>query len=211
MKIIISESQLDLILFERFRFPKVSKPKVTYRARTVSPLMKQVESLKPGYIKQFGQQKYNELVSKLTSKQISKEQFLKDLSSTKQTGPVQGVKGVVMTPEELVKVNQMSEKIVAGQFPPSGVLQLKKGSSVEDVVVNFVRQNNNTVAIAGLTKDWGPKLTINVKNLPKNKEEVKRVLYHELTHMKDPSPDFLKQSKIYKVYRNNKYALNISF
>jgi hypothetical protein len=199
MKIIISESQLDLILSERFRFPKVSKPKVTYRAQTVSPLMKQVESLKPGYIKQFGQQKYNELVSKLTSKQISKEQFLKDLSSTKQTGPVQGVKGVVMTPEELVKVNQMSEKIVAGQFP-SGVLQLKKGSSVEDVVVNFVRQNNNTVAVAGLTKDWGPKLTINVKNLPKNKEEVKRVLYHELTHMKDPAPEILKQSKTGQYY-----------
>lgn len=197
MKIIISESQLNLILSERFSFPKVSKPKISYPAqsvRPVSPLMKQVESLKPNYIKQFGQQKYNELVSKLTSKQISKEQFLKDLSATKQTGPVQGVKGVLMTPEELVKVTKMSEKIAAGQLP-SGILQLKIGSSIQNVVVDFVKQNTNTVAMAGITKDWGPKLTINVKNLPKNKEEVKRILYHELTHMKDPTPKFLRQNK----------------
>jgi hypothetical protein len=194
MKIIISESQLDLILSERFRFPKVSKPKVTYRAQTVSPLMKQVESLKPNYIKQFGQQKYNELVSKLTSKQISKEQFLKDLSSTKQTGLVQGVKGVVMTPDEIVKITKMSEKIAAGQLP-SGILQINKNGSPENIIVTFVRQKNNNVASASYTTNWERKITINVQNLPKNKEEIKRVLYHEVTHLKDPTPEFLKQNK----------------
>jgi hypothetical protein len=202
MKIIIKESQFNRILSERFRFPKVSAPKArpaVQSAKPISPLRQQVESLKPNYIKQFGQQKYNELVSKLTSKQISKEQFLKELSSKKITGVVQGVKGVVMTPEEITKITKMSEKIVAGQYP-SGTIQLKKGSSIEDVVVNFVRQNNNTVAIAGITKDWGPKLTINVKNLPKNKEEVKRTLYHELTHMKDPAPQILKQNKTGQYY-----------
>jgi len=198
MKIIISESQLNLILSERFSLPKVSKPKISYPAqsvRPVSPLMKQVESLKPNYIKQFGQQKYNELVSKLTSKQISKEQFLKDLSSTKQTGPVQGVKGVVMTPDEIVKITKMSEKIAVGQLP-SGTLKINKNGSPENIIVTFVRQKNDYVASAGYTTNWETrKITINVQNLPKNKEEIKRVLYHEVTHLKDPTPAFLKQNK----------------
>lgn len=199
MKIIIKESQFNRILSERFRFPKVSAPKARPSVQSVSSLRQQVESLKPNYIKQFGQQKYNELVSKLTSKQISKEQFLKDLSTTKQTGVVQGVKGVVMTPEEITKITKMSEKIAAGQLP-SGKLKVNVGNSPEEIYINFVNLNNSTVAAAGYNRDWSRQLTINVKNLPKNKEEIKRVLYHEVTHMKDPTPTYLKQSKTGQSY-----------
>jgi hypothetical protein len=210
MKIIISESQLDLILSERFRFPKVSKPKISYPAqsvRPVSPLMKQVESLKPNYIKQFGQQKYNELVSKLTSKQISKEQFLKDLSTTKQTGPVQGVKGVVMTPDEIVKITKMSEKIAAGQIPANTILKVKVGNTIQDIPVEFVSQ------AGGMMGGYNPissKFRFNVKNFSNQRaDEIKRTIYHEVTHAKDPMPSFLKQNKAGEYYMTgtgNHYA-----
>jgi hypothetical protein len=60
--------------------------------------------------------------------------------------------------------------------------------------VNFVNVNDDTIASAGLTSDWGKKLTLNVKNLPKNVEDIKRIIYHEITHMKDPAPQFIRQN-----------------
>ena len=160
MNIIISESQFNSILSEGFRFPKVSAPKVRPFnqpvkpiVQSLNPMIRQIQLSKPTYIKQFGQQKYNELLVKLTSKQITKEQFLKELSSTKTTGAVQGVKGVVMTPEEIVKITKMSEKIANGQ-KPNGILKVKVGNSIEEVFINFVNLNNGNVASAGYTKNW---------------------------------------------------------
>ena len=201
MNIIISESQFNSILSEGFRFPKVSAPKVRPFnqpvkpiVQSLNPMIRQIQLSKPTYIKQFGQQKYNELLVKLTSKQITKEQFLKELSSTKTTGAVQGVKGVVMTPEEIVKITKMSEKIANGQ-KPNGILKVKVGNSIEEVFINFVNLNNGNVASAGYTKNWKKQLTFNVKNLPKDKEEIKRIIYHEVTHIKDPAPQILVQTK----------------
>jgi len=175
-----------------------NKSLITQELKTAStklkPITESVKKLRPKFISKFGQQKYDELLEQFISGKLNKDEFLKTLSSTKKTGVVQGIKGVVMTADEISKISNMSQKIANGQ-KPSGILQIKVGNSVEDVVINFVEVENNTVAVAGLTDDWGKKLTINVKNLPKDVEDIKRVIYHEITHMKDPTPQILTKTK----------------
>ena len=174
-----------------------NKALITQELETAStklkPVAESIQSLKPKYISKFGQQAYDVQLGKFLRNEIGKDDFIKILSSNKKSAVVQGVKGVVMSADEISKITDMAQKVANGQ-KANGILKIKVGDSVEDVVVNFVNVNDDTIASAGLTSDWGKKLTLNVKNLPKNVEDIKRVIYHEITHMKDPTPQFMKQN-----------------
>ena len=172
---------------------KLIESEVKSLSSKLSPNIKQIEKLKPKYIKRFGQQSYDNQLGKFLKNEINVDEFINTLSSGKKTGLVQGVKGVVMSADEISKITDMAQKVANGQ-KTNGILKIKVGDSVEDVLVNFVNVNDDTIASAGLTSDWGKKLTLNVKNLPKNVEDIKRVIYHEITHMKDPAPQFMKQN-----------------
>lgn len=173
--------------------PSLVKSELTTAANQVSPIIKQIELLKPKYIKQFGQQAYENQLGKLTRNEIGKDEFLKVLSSTKATtGVVQGVKGVVMTTDEIAKITNMAEKIAKGQ-KPSGVLKVKIGDELMDIPVEFV--SSESQALGGYNPLYS-KFRFNLNGL-KNKsvEEIKRIIYHEVTHAKDPMPIFMKTNK----------------
>ena len=174
---------------------KLIKSELTTLSKKISPILKEIESLKPKYIKQFGQQEYDALFTKLLKNEIGKDEFLKVLSSTKKTAIVQGIKGITMSSDEIIKIKNLAGKIYKGELPKSLTLKIKVKDKIEDVFVEFVKEPNLSMASAGYTKNWKPKLTFNTKNLPKNYEEIKRIIYHEVTHIKDPMPQFLKQNK----------------
>jgi hypothetical protein len=162
--------------------------------KVVSKELELIKSSKPNYIKQYGQKSYTDLVSKLFKKQINKDEFLKELSSKKEIGPVKGSKGIVMTQSEINKITDMSNRIANGQFP-NGILKINNKGNVEDIIVNFEKKDNGNIAYVGFTKNWKQQLVMNVKNLPKRPEDIKSVIYHEVTHLKDPAPNNFAQNK----------------
>jgi hypothetical protein len=177
--------------------PNLVKSELTIAAKKISPIIKQIESLKPNYIKQFGQQAYENQLSKLVKNEIGKDEFLKILSSNKTTGVVKGVKGVVMSADEINKITSMADKISKGQIPSNSILKVKIGDAIQEIPVEFVSMEGNMI---GGYNPITNRFRFNVKNLPKNADEIKRTIYHEVTHAKDPMPQFFKQNKTGQYY-----------
>ena len=161
----------------------------------LTPISKEIQSLKPSFIKQFGQLEYEKNLTKFLNNQINKEEFLNLLKSAKKTGPVKGVKGLSFSVEEMNKISNLAREISKGAKPKM-FLKVRNGDKVENVLVQFIKEDSNTVAYAGYSfggQNYMRTLTFNIKNLPKSPEEIKKIIYHELTHIKDPMPDFLIQ------------------
>jgi hypothetical protein len=176
-----------------------NKALITQELETAStklkPVAESIQSLKPKYISKFGQQAYDVQLGKFLRNEIGKDDFIKILSSNKKSAVVQGVKGVTMTSDEIGKITTMAQKTVNGQNA-SGVLSVNVNGEAKDIVINFTKMGpkDGPVAVAGLTKNWGPQITFYVKKLPKDVDEVRRIIYHEVTHIKDQTPQFMKQN-----------------
>lgn len=176
------------------------KNELSSAGKALNGLSQSIENLKPNYINQFGRKSYDDLLQKFLSKNITKEDFLKTLSSNKKVATVVGSKGVRMSATEIDKIGKISEKLVKGERPDI-VLKVQSGDNVQDITLKFVRSNDSSfVAKAGFDRNWNQVVTFNTKNLPKNVDEIKRVIYHEVTHLKDPAPKFMKYTKAGESY-----------
>lgn len=161
----------------------------------LTPIVEQIKTFKPNFIKQFGQIEYEKNLTKFLNNQINKDEFLNLLKSTKKTGSVVGVKGLRFTAQEMKKISDLAMKVSRGETPET-ILKVQNGDNIENILIKFSKSNDNAVAKAGY-KYGGESLErtveFNLKNLPKSPEEIKRIIYHEITHIKDPMPDFLVQ------------------
>lgn len=161
----------------------------------LTPIGQEIKTFKPNFIKQFGQIEYEKNLTKFLNNQISKDEFLNLLKSMKKTGPVVGVKGLRFTPQEMKKISDLAMRVSKGETPKT-ILKVQNGDKIENILVKFFKSTDNTVAQAGYNyggESLGRTVEFNLKNLPKSPEEIKRIIYHEITHIKDPTPEFLVQ------------------
>lgn len=158
-------------------------------SKKLSPsVVESVESLKPTYISKFGQQKYDDLLGQYISGKVGKEGFLNDLktasASTSKLAKMTVQSGVKFAKYELDDISELASEIAKGK---EGVYKLElyiKGSGINvEVIVKSMPEET----FAGQAVGRG-KIYMNLDNLVgKSEQEVRQILTHEATHIKDPS------------------------
>jgi hypothetical protein len=154
----------------------------------LTPVVKSVESFKPKFIAKFGQQRYDELLQQFLSSKITKDGFLNNLKSA--SGPtykmakmaVQG--GIKFAKSEL---NQMSElaSIIKQGGDRTLKLNLIVNGTTREVEVFAMSFPGETFAGQAVGRN---KIFMNLDNLVgKSETEIRQILNHEATHIKDPS------------------------
>jgi hypothetical protein len=173
-------------------------------SEALKPVVKSVESFKPKYIAKYGQQRYDELLQGFISGKTTKEIFLDNLksasASTYGTAKMTVQGGIKFAKSEL---NQLSKLVPL-------IKQGKEGTFKLELIVNGLNKEvdvyvksfpGKTFAGQAIGRD---KIYMNLDNLAgKSEGEIRQVLNHEATHIKDPS---LVSSKLNKSYEKIKSA-----
>jgi hypothetical protein len=157
--------------------------------KILGELTESLNKLKPNYIKQFGQQSYEELLQKLLSKKITKKEFIETLKQSKSKNYLGGsTRGIKMSAQELTKVSELASKIKKGQYFKE-VIEINVNGKNVKCLVTVESMPGKTVGYAQNTFYKGhniPGININgdyVKTW--SIQDVRKSLYHELTHVKD--------------------------
>lgn len=168
-------------------------------------VVKSVESLKPTFITKFGQQKYDDLLGQYISGKVGKEGFLNNLKSasgsTYKMAKMTVQSGIKFTKSEL---NQMSE--LASVIKQGGDRTLKLNlivnGTAREVEVFAMSFPGETFAGQAVGRN---KIFMNLDNLlGKSEGEIRQILNHEATHIKDPSLVSPKLNKSYDVIQTAK-------
>jgi hypothetical protein len=173
---------------------------LTEASTKLTPIVGSVKSLKPNFISKFGQQRYDELLEQFITGKLSKEGFLKNLNSASGNTSkmakwtVQG--GIKFAQSELKSITDLVPYIKNGDLGWYNIKLNVNGviKNVEVVVGNFANKSWEGLAVG---RD---KIYMNMSKLEKaTEQEIRQILYHEATHIKDPS---LVSSKLNQSYNN---------
>ena len=168
-------------------------------------VVKSVESLKPTFITKFGQQKYDDLLGQYISGKVGKEGFLNNLKSasgsTYKMAKMTVQSGIKFAKSEL---NQMSE--LASVIKQGGDRTLKLNlivnGTAREVEVFAMSFPGETFAGQAVGRN---KIFMNLDNLlGKSEGEIRQILNHEATHIKDPSLVSPKLNKSYDAIQTAK-------
>jgi len=171
----------------------------------LTPIVNSVESLKPNFISKFGQQKYNELLQQFISNKITKDGFLNNLKSASGNTyklarmAVQG--GIKFAESELNQISQLVPIIKQGEQRFLKLDLIVNGTTKEvDVIVKSFPGETFAGEAVGRNKIY-----MNLDALAgKSEEEIRQVLNHEATHIKDPSLVSPKLNNSYEAIQNAK-------
>lgn len=165
-------------------------------------VQKYINAYKQSFISKFGQEAYDESLRRLFNGTYTKQQFIDRLKSATSSlgqyarlGALKGVKfsqGEIKALDDLVAQTKKSKK-----FTTSVNLGGKQ------IQVHFDEFANN---FRGEANEFTNQIWMNMKNL-KSPEEIKAVLYHEATHIKDAAMKSPKLSEKYaKIMREKQKA-----
>jgi hypothetical protein len=181
------------------------KQELTQASKKLSPLVRSIESLKPTFVSKFGQQKYEELFQQFISGKISKEGFLNNLKSasgeTYKMAKMAVQSGIKFAKSEL---NQMSElaSIIKQGGDRTLRLELIVNGTPREVEVYAMSFPGETFAGEAVGRD---RIFMNLDKLVgKSEGEIRQILNHEATHIKDPSLVSPKLNKSYETIQNAK-------
>lgn len=157
-------------------------------SEALKPVIKSVESIKPKFISKFGQQKYDKLLSEYIQGKITKESFLKNLNSatgdTYKMAKMVVQSGLKFSKAELTAISELAPYIKKAK-PATYRLELTingVNKEINVIVKSFPNESFRGQAV-GRSKIY--------MNLDKLKglsvEEIRGILSHEATHIKDPS------------------------
>lgn len=171
-------------------------PKLNSVASKMNGVVNEVKSLKPNFIKKFGQEKYDNLLKDFISGKIDKETFINNLNlKSIKPSSVAVSRGVTMSAKEFSKIDELIPKIKLEKEIKTTLEITKNGEKQEIIIIVKPNPKSSNIATKTLV-DWNDAIEFNSSQLKKlSDSDIKQVVYHEVTHIKDPTPQFFKQSK----------------
>jgi hypothetical protein len=175
----------------------------------ISGVANEIKSLKPAYVKRFGQDKYENLLREFLSGRSDKLYFIQSLQDGQKSLPklakmtVQS--GIKFAKYELEDISELASIVKKGE---EGVWKLElyvQGvrKDVDVIVKNLPNETFNGQAVGR------SKIYMNLKNLAgKSEQEIRQILTHEATHIKDPSlvsPKFNQSYDAIQAAKNAEY------
>jgi predicted metal-dependent hydrolase len=172
----------------------------------LSPITKEIQSLKPGYVSRFGQEKYETLLKEFLSGKSDKQFFLQSLKSAKKASPnlanFVSKFGIKFAKEEMDQITSIAKNAFDVGIQKVK-LQTKNGprlirvySVPREVVEKNLPANASAQMFADTANDGIYIIKDNVSNL--SGKQLEDVLVHEFAHIKDPS--IVKSPKFINLY-----------
>jgi hypothetical protein len=186
-------------------------------SNTLGGLTESLNKLNPQYIERFGQNNYDDLLSKLLSNKISKKQFLQSLNSSKSASPKSAnfvsKFGIKFSQSELDQIHEYTG------FVKKLPKQLTGGilNSINPTIKVMTKNGPKSVSLKFITsnkavKMWGEnfrdsyggaldnEIYFIVDNIKKmSPGDLDQLFYHEFAHIKDPSMVSTKLDKLYNI------------
>jgi hypothetical protein len=184
------------------------KSLIQQELKTVIPKLSEVnqtvKSMRNPYIKKFGQQKYDELLGEFISGKLTKEGFINNLKSaggdTYKLANFSVKGGIKFLESELKGITDLVPYIKNKNF---GFYDLKlrvngEYKNVRVIVGDFPKKSWDALAAED-------RIYVNMSRMEgATEQQIRQTLYHEATHIKDPSLVSPKLSKAYKDIENAK-------
>jgi hypothetical protein len=171
-----------------------------------------VSQFKPSYVQRFGKSAYDDLLKKLVSKKITKEQFIGTLKKGKVASPKLSnfatKFGVKFSQEELQSIKAMTNGIKTGKTTQIVSINTKNG--VKQVKINvfdpnmYAKTRPELKNIDAFAKGDGIFVNKNIVG----KADLDELIGHELAHIKDPSMVSSKLNKTYNTSSVKNYNLH---
>ena len=165
------------------------KQELNAAGKTLGGLTNSINQFRPQYIKRFGQQKYDELLQNLLSNKTTKEEFIISLKSSNPNKLVSGsTRGIRMSAKELQKIDGLASKIKNGEYFDE-VIEIEVNGKKVKALVTSESMPIGSVGYVEKTIHQGhyiDNVHINADYLKTwSLQDVKKSLYHELSHAKD--------------------------
>lgn len=189
-------SKLELSIVNQLsKNQSLIKNELSSVSQTLKQISEKIKVLRPKYIERFGQKSYDDLFSKLVSKKITKEEFIKTLQSSKVANPNSAKFltkfGIKFLPEELQSIKNISKGILGGKGYQISLVQTKNG--LKKVTIQVLDTNAISQISPNAVKSTAFKYGDNIIVLNKSKisskslQEIEELVGHEVAHIKDPS------------------------
>ena len=196
------------------KFKQLINTELTKVSSKISPITKEIQSLKPVYIERFGRNKYDELLRDYISGTSDKNYFLQSLNSAKKTSPNLASFvtrfGIKFSKNEIDQIRKVIDNI---------------GSDTIDIVKLETKNGPRTIKVIKVDGDWVTKNRPNLTNSAgwaqsednlvfinraetqyMNNKSIDDLLMHEFGHIKDPS---IIKSPVYQKLYNTKASQGI--
>ena len=196
------------------KFKQLINSELTKVSSKISPITKEIQSLKPVYIERFGRNKYDELLREYISGTSDKNYFLQSLNSAKKTSPNLASFvtrfGIKFSKNEIDQIRKVIDNI---------------GSDAIDIVKLETKNGPRTIKVIKVDGDWVTKNRPNLTNSAgwaqsednlvfinraatqdMNNKSIDDLLIHEFGHIKDPS---IIKSPVYQKLYNTKASQGI--
>jgi hypothetical protein len=196
------------------KFKQLINSELTKASSKISPITKEIQSLKPAYIERFGRNKYDELLRDYISGTSDKNYFLQSLSSAKKTAPnlANFVTrfGIKFSKNEIDQIRKVIDNI---------------DSDVIDIVKLETKNGPRTIRVRKVDGDWVAKNRPNLTNSAgwaqsaddlvvinrgatqyMDSKSIDDLLMHEFGHIKDPS---IVKSPVYQKLYSDKATQGI--
>ena len=172
----------------------------------LSPIVKDIQSFKPGYVSRFGQEKYETLLREFLSGGSDKKAFLQSLKSAQKASPnlanFVSKFGIKFAKEEMDQITKIAKNAFSEGIQEVN-LQTKTGSRLikvysvpRELIEKNLPANASAQMFADTTNDGIYIIKDNVSNL--SGKQLEDVLVHEFAHIKDPS--IVKSPKFINLY-----------
>jgi hypothetical protein len=196
------------------KFKQLINSELTKVSSKISPITKEIQSLKPAYIERFGRNKYDELLREYISGTSDKNYFLQSLNSAKKASPNLASFvtrfGIKFSKNEIDQIRKVIDNI---------------GSDVIDIVKLETKNGPRTIRVRKVDGDWVAKNRPDLTNSAgwaqsednlvvinraatqyMNNKSIDDLLIHEFGHIKDPS---IIKSPVYQKLYNTKASQGI--
>ena len=196
------------------KFKQLINSELTKVSSKISPITKEIQSLKSVYIERFGRNKYDELLREYISGTSDKNYFLQSLNSAKKTSPNLASFvtrfGIKFSKNEIDQIRKVIDNI---------------GSDTIDIVKLETKNGPRTIKVIKVDGDWVTKNRPNLTNSAgwaqsednlvfinraathdMNNKSIDDLLIHEFGHIKDPS---IIKSPVYQKLYNTKASQGI--
>jgi hypothetical protein len=196
------------------KFKQLINSELTKVSSKISPITKEIQSLKPAYIERFGRNKYDELLREYISGTSDKNYFLQSLNSAKKASPNLASFvtrfGIKFSKNEIDQIRKVIDNI---------------GSDAIDIVKLETKNGPRTIRVRKVDGDWVAKNRPNLTNSAgwaqsednlvvinraatqyMNNKSIDDLLIHEFGHIKDPS---IIKSPVYQKLYNTKASQGI--
>ena len=196
------------------KFKQFINSELTKVSSKISPITKEIQSLKPAYIERFGRNEYDELLRDYISGTSDKNYFLQSLNSAKKASPNLASFvtrfGIKFSKNEIDQIRKVIDNI---------------GSDAIDIVKLETKNGPRTIKVIKVDGDWVTKNRPNLTNSAgwaqsednlvfinraetqyMNNKSIDDLLMHEFGHIKDPS---IIKSPVYQKLYNTKASQGI--